>query len=280
MLFRLKHWIGERPGVIAGAITILALILYAVAYIIERGFTGLTPGTLIASVATALLLASISVTIEQYIKAKLTDREINTIITIRDLGIEQIQERNVSRGLFSGLPTGILNACHHEVVVLAYAADNFIERNRPWIAESLDEGIRVGLILLHPDTLEQAEQTEGRNITAHIQKTLAYCNQLIFENPERAKQLYVKGYTEHIYFSGVFIDRTIICSDTKHTKLGLVSIQLKANFKSQHQGIVLTFSPESRYCDFYCKSCSEIWKRSCDLLVVHNQGGSITAINK
>ena len=116
-------------------------------------------------------------------------------------------------------------------------------------------------------TIEQFlyEHREGRDIGPHIQKTLGYCRQLIAEDSRRAKYLKVRGYAGHLYFTGAFVDRNIMQSENKSHK-GIVGVQIKANFKSQHEGIVLTFRPGSRYSTYYTDSCCEIWNRSSDLL--------------
>jgi len=120
---------------------------------------------------TALLLAAVSATIEQYIKAKLSDQEVNTALKCRELGIQNLEERSLSRSIGLDPPTEILNACRSEVLVIAYSADNFIERNESWVREALDNGKSVGLLILHPEQLEQANQTENqRDIFPQINK--------------------------------------------------------------------------------------------------------------
>lgn len=263
----LKQWIGKRASLVAGGLFIISLILYAVSYLIERGFTALSFGTIMAAVATALLLASVSVTIEQYIKAKLTDQEIDTIQTCREFGLQDVQERTLSRGQFAGLPD-LLDECRKEVLILAYAADNFIEQKMEWIIESLGRGINVGLLILHPKSLEQAEQTEERKFSAQTQKTLENCKLLIKKNTPGIENFKVRGYKGHLYFTGIFIDRCIIESPKKSIRPGRICIQLKANFKTQHKGILLTFTPKSRYAKYYTESCRDIWTKSEDLIKI------------
>ncbi len=143
-------------------------------------------------------------------------------------------------------------------MVVAYAADNFVERNQPWIQASIANGIHIGLLILHPYHLKQAKETEGRDISAHINKTLSYTEQLINGLDQPKGSLEVRGYHEHIYYSGIFVDRNILNKSTR--KIGKVSIQAKANFKSQHQGLNLTFLPNSKYSDYYSESCLKIWE--------------------
>lgn len=265
-LLRIKQWIGQRSCFIAVGIFVLAFILYAIAYIIERGFTGLSTGMVIAAVATSFLLAGVSVTIEQYIKANLSDQEVNTALKCREFGIQNLEERSYSRGVNLDLPTDILNTYRREVLVIAYSADSFIERNNSWVKKALDNGKSVGLLILHPEQLEQSNQTEDhRDIFPQIEKTLGYCKKIIAESPARANYLYVKGYRGHFYFTGIFIDRNIL-RPSQSDPVGLVRIQLKANFKTQHEGLVLTFNPKSRYASYYAESCREIWNRAEDLL--------------
>jgi len=265
-LLRIKQWIGQRASFVAIGIFVLALILYAIAYIIERGFTGLSTGMVIAAVATALLLAAVSVTIEQYIKAKLSDQEVNTALKCREFGIQNLEERSLSRSIGLDLPTEILNACRSEVLVIAYSADNFIERNKSWVRKALDNGKSVGLLILHPEQLEQANQTENqRDIFPQIEKTLGYCKKIIAERSDRANHLKVRGYRGHFYFTGIFIDCNIL-QPSQSAPAGLVRIQLKANFKTQHEGLVLTFNPKSRYAIYYAESCRKIWNQAEDLL--------------
>jgi len=251
---------------VAGGIFVLSLILFALAYLLEKGFTGLSFGTVTAAIATSLLLAAVSVTLEQYIKARLTDHEINTALISRELGIKRIGERNALRGLFSGIPEEVLKQCYCEIVIIAYSAENFVERNREWIKQSLDNGKYIGLLVLDPDKLQQPEETERLDLNPYIQKTLGYCKQIISENPKRAEYLKVRGFTGHLYFGGVFIDRHIVQTNKANSSSGTVCIQLKANFKSHHEGIVLTFNPDSRYSSYYTDSCKEIWKTSKDLI--------------
>lgn len=265
-LFNIKQWLGKRASLVTGGIFIIALVLYAIAYLIERGFTGLSFGTVIAAIATALLLASVSVTLEQYIKARLVDQEIATILTNRELGIQQISERDSLHGRFSGMPHEILSQCHSEIVILAYSAENFVERNQVWISESLDNNKYIGILLLDPAQLEHFNQIEGINLNDCINKTLGYCRKLISEKPKRSQYLKVKGFEGHFYFGGVFVDRYIVQPHNDTSRLGTVCIQLKANFKSQHEGIVLTFNSNSRYSNYYSDSCREIWERSKDLI--------------
>jgi hypothetical protein len=160
---RLKPWLSERATALAFVLFLLSLFLYTVAFLIERGLQALSPATVLAAIATALLLASVSVTIEQYIKAKLTDPEVVSVLNARRLGIIHVQERNVTQDLFTGLPSDVLDGCHHELLILAYAADSFITRNRSWLTDALDSGRQVGILILHPDHLEQAKQTERRD---------------------------------------------------------------------------------------------------------------------
>lgn len=271
----MTHWpkdggsfdpIEERAGLAAVAIIVLALILFALAYLVEQGFTGLDTGTVIASVATALLLGAMSVLIEQYTKNKLLNQEVDTILVNHQLGVRLVRERNIPRGVFTGMPSDILNGCRREFLTVAYSADNFIERNRAWVTSSLDSGKHIGLLVLHPDCLEQAEETEGRDISSHIQKTLAYCNQLIAEDPARAVYLRVRGYAGHFCFTGILVDRSIIEREKDFSQKGIASVQLKANFKSQHEGLVVTLRPGSPYSTYCTESCRQVWDRSCDLL--------------
>ena len=99
---RIKRWIGERAGWVAGSLFVISLILYTFAYLIEKGFASLSLGTILAAIATAILLASVSVTIEQYIKTNLSEHELDMIQVCRDFGIQAIQERIVERGEFAG----------------------------------------------------------------------------------------------------------------------------------------------------------------------------------
>ena len=266
-LLRIKQWIGQRSGLVAGGIFVLALILYAIAYLIERGFTGLSTGIIIGAVATALLLAAVSVTIEQYIKAKLSDQEVNIAIKCREFGIQNLEERSVSRGIALDPPADILNTCRSEVLVIAYSADNFVERNKSWIIKALENGKYVGLLILHPKQLEQANQTEkGRDISPQTRKTLGYSKEFITGRPERANRLKVRGYSGHFYFTGILIDRNILRPPISASTKGPVRIQLKGNFKSQHEGLVLTFNSRSKYAIYYEESCREIWNLARDLL--------------
>lgn len=268
-LLKIKQWIIQNSNSIAGGIFVFALILLAIAYIIERGFTGLSTATIIAAVATALLLASVSVTIEQYIKANLSNQEVRIILKYREFGIYDLEERSTSRRVNIYPPAKILDACRSEVLIIAYSAENFVEANQSWIAKALDNNKYIGLLILHPEHLEQANQTEkGRNIKSQIGKTLEYCKALTKDSNRRAAHLKVKGYRGHFYFTGIFIDRNIwgLPINNPYQVNGLVRIQLKANFKSQHEGLVPTFNPQSNYASYYEESCREIWKRSEDLL--------------
>ncbi len=263
---RMKQWLGERASLVAVGLFALALFLYALAYLLEKGFTALTPGTVIGAVATALLLAAVSVTIEQYIKTNLTDIDVTSVLRSRELGIQQIAERNIARGRFTGLLKGFLDECREEIVILAYAGDNFIERNRAWIKEALRHGTQVGLLILHPEQLEQADQTEGRDISSHIQKTLGYCRQLVAENPPGVEKFEVRGYTGHLYYTAIFVDRQIKNEVKGSEGTGRVCVQMKANYMSQHQGIVVTFNGKSPYSRYYTSSCRVLWQNSADLL--------------
>lgn len=265
-LLRIKQWIGQRSSFVAGVVFVFALILYAIAYLVERGFTGLSTGTVIAAVATALLLAAVSVTIEQYLKARLSDQEVNIALKCREFGIQDLEERSLSRRVGLYPPAEILSTCRSEVLVIGHSADNFIERNKSWIPEALDNGKYVALLILHPEQLEQANQTEDRrDISAQIEKTLEYCKTFIEERSDRANHLKVRGYRGHFYFTGIFIDCNIVEPSTS-APAGLVRIQLKANFKSQHEGLVLEFNPKSKYAIYYAESCHKIWNQAEDLL--------------
>jgi hypothetical protein len=270
-LLRIKQWIGQRPSLVAGGIFVLALILYAIAYLIERGFTGLSTGAVIAAVATALLLAAVSVTIEQYIKAKLSDQEVSTALKCREFGIQNLEERSVSRGIGLSPPHELLNICRSEVLVIGYSADKFVEDYQSWIVEALDKGKYVGILILHPEQLEQANYTERqRDIKPQIKKTLGYCKKFVDESPEREKRLWVRGYRGHFYFTGIFVDRSIVTTTPSPSTNGPVRIQLKANFKSQHEGLLLTFNSQSRHATYYEESCREIWNRAEDLNTKEN----------
>jgi len=259
---------------VAGGVFALALILYAVAYLIERGFTGLNKGTVIAAVATALLLAAVSVTIEQYIKAKLSDQEVNIALKCREFGIQNLEERSVSRGISLSPPHEVLKICRSEVLVIGYSADKFVEDCQPWIVEALDNGKYVGLLILHPEQLEQANQTETqRNIKPQIDKTLGYCKKFVAGSPKRAKHLRVRGYHGHFYFTGIFVDRSIVATSSA-SKNGPVRIQLKANFKSQHEGLLVAFNSNSRHATYYEESCREIWNQAEDLLNIKENAPS------
>jgi hypothetical protein len=262
----IKRLVGENTILVTIALVILALVLFAFAYLLEKGITGISFATILASIATALLLSAFSFFIEQMSKEKILRKEVDTIFVKHHLGIRLLQERNIPRGAFTGMPNDILDRCGYEFVIVAYSADNFVERNRTWIINALDSGKNIGLLLLHPDNVQQAEQTEGRDIQPHIQKTLGYCRQLITEKSERAQNLKVRGYAGHFYFTGIFIDCFILQSDKNMTQRGVVSIQLKANFKSQHEGIVMTLRPGSQYSNYYTDSCREIWAQSRDLI--------------
>lgn len=267
-LLQIKQRIGQKFNLIVGVLFLLALILYAVAYIIEKGFTGLSIVTITAAVATALLLTAVSVTIEQYIKANLSDQEVKTMLKCREFGVQNLEERNTFRRINIYPPANILDTCHSEVLILAYSAENFIEANQQWIAKALDNNIYIGLLIIHPEHLEQAKQTEkGRNIKPQIDKTLGYCKALTKDSNKRAAHLKAKGYRGHFYFTGIFIDRNIwgLPINNPYQVNGLVRIQLKANYKSQHIGLLPTFNPQSYYATYYEESCREIWKRAEDL---------------
>ena len=268
-LLQIKQRIGQKFNLIVGVLFLLALILYAVAYIIEKGFTGLSIVTITAAVATALLLTAVSVTIEQYIKANLSDQEVKTMLKCREFGVQNLEERSTFRRINIYPPANILHTCHSEVLVVAYSAENLVEANQSWITSALNNNKYIGLLILHPEHLEQANQTEkGRDIKSQICKTLEYCKALTKDSNRRAAHLKVKGYRGHFYFTGIFIDRNIwgLPISNSHQVNGLVRIQLKANFKSQHEGLVQTFNPQSKYAIYYEESCREIWKRSEDLL--------------
>lgn len=261
---RLKPWLSERATAIAVVLFLFSLLLYTVAFLVEKGVQFLTPATVIAAIATALLLASVSVTIEQYLKIKLTDPDIISVLAARKLGVVQVQERHVTQGSFTGLPPDVLEGCHHELLIVAYAADSFVTRNRSWLVEALDSGKRVGLLILHPDQLEQPRQTEGRDLRHHIQNTLAICEQILDERPARRDTFAIRGYPGHLYYTGLFVDRYILAGSSVHK--GLVGIQLKANYKTQHEGLVLTLAPSSKYAEYYSDSCKAVWDNGLNLL--------------
>jgi hypothetical protein len=263
---RFKKWVGERAGALAVLLFCISLVLYGIAFLVEKGFTSLSPATFIAAIATALLLASVSVTLEQYIKTSLTDPEINSILVARKLGLHLIQERNVVQGMLTGMPSGMLDACNRELVIVAYSADNFVVRNRSWIIDSVKEGKHVGLLILHPDHLEQARQTERRDFRSQVDTPLGFCEQIVSECAGGPGSFRVRGYAGHFYYTGIFVDRHIFSGDSSSVHVGIVCIQLKANFRSQHEGIVLTLSPSSRYAEYYSISCRELWSESSDLL--------------
>lgn len=263
---RFKRWLGEKAGVLAVLLFCISLILYGLAFLIEKGFSSLSPATIIAAVATALLLASASVTVEQYIKTSLTDPEINSILMARRLGLQLIQERNVTQDMFTGMPPAILERCNRELVIVGYSADNFVVRNRSWIIDAVKEGKHIGLLILHPNHLEQAKQTEKRDLSAQIDNALGLCEQIRLECAGATGSFRVRGYPGHFYYTGVFVDRYIFSGDPSSVHLGLVCVQLKANFRSQHEGIVMTLSSGSRYADYYSASCRQLWSESTDLL--------------
>ena len=275
---RIKRWIGERAGWVAGSLFVISLILYTFAYLIEKGFASLSLGTILAAIATAILLASVSVTIEQYIKTNLSEHELDMMQVCRDFGIQAIQERIVERGEFAGLPD-LLEECRAEVLIVAYAADNFIEKKREWIVQSLGRGIKVGLLILHPDNLEQPKETQGLNFAPQTQKTLNYCEKLRKSKTPGIENFIVKGYAGHLYFTGIFVDRYITEPPKKKVKYGRACVQLKANYKSQHKGILLTFSSKSRQLEFYIDSCRQLWKRS-EILVNCSQKDGETGSGK
>jgi len=260
----LKPWLGERATAIALVLFLLSLFLYTAAFLVERGFQSLSPATIIAAIATALLLSSVSVTIEQYVKAGLTDPDITSVLAARKLGVLKIQERNASQGSFTGMPDDVLAECHHELIVVAYSADSFVNRNRAWLADALDSDKRVGLLLLHPDRLEQATQTERRDVRPHLDTTIGICEQILAEKPARRGNFIVKGYPGHVYYTGVFVDRCIMSGHS--VDRGTVRVQLKANYKTQHEGLVLTMSSNSRYAEFYSDSCKALWNNAVDLV--------------
>jgi len=260
----LKPWLAQRATAIAIILFLLSLCLYTAAFLVERGFQSLSPATILAAVATALLLSSVSVTIEKYVTSRLTDPDIVSILAIRQLGIAEIQERDVSSGLFTGMPPTLLTDCHHELLIVAYSADSFVNHQRKWLAQALDEGRVVGLLLLHPETLEQATQTELRDAGPHLQTTLGICKQLLAEKPDRKSNFKVKGHRGHFYFTGVLLDRFILEGESIHK--GTVRIQLKANYKTQHEGLVITLTPDSKYAQFYSDSCKALWNAAEDLL--------------
>ncbi len=264
-LLRLKQWLGARTNLLAATILGLSLVLYTIAYLLDKGLAGLTPGTVLAAVATALLLAAVSVTLEQYIKTKLTDGDVVSVLNSRRLGILQIQERNVLQGQITGMPSDILDSCRRELFIVAYAADNFVERHRSWIIDALDSGIRIGILVLHPDHLEQAEETEGLNIYSHVEKALVYNREILLDSGSGRDNFEVRGHQGHFYFTGIFVDRAITEESKTRSREGMVCVQLKANFKSQHRGIVLTLAHDSPYSEYYSDSCRELWRRSTSL---------------
>jgi hypothetical protein len=268
---RFKKWVGERAGALAILLFCIALVLYGIAFLIEKGLSSLSPATFIAAVATALLLASVSVTLEQYIKASLTDPEVNSVLMARKLGLQLIQERNVAQGLFTGMPPAILDACNRELVIVGYSADNFVVRNKAWIIDAVKEGKHIGLLILHPNNLDQAKQTEKRDLGSQIDTTLSLCGQLVSECAGAAGSFKVRGYPGHFYYTGIFVDRYIFSGNPSSVHVGLVCVQLKANFRSQHEGIVLTLSSNSRYAEYYSTSCRELWSESIDLLEAGGQ---------
>jgi len=265
-LIRLKRWLGERSPFVAAGLFGLALLLYGVAYLIERGFTALSPATLLGAIATAFLLASVSVTIEQYIKTRLTDPDLKSVLAARLLGIEEIGERNMAQSKFTGMPTDTLENCQRELLILAYSADNFVERKRWWIEEALDDGKYIGILILHPNTPEQGVETENRKLDYQAKKTIDLCKQIIAKNPSWSSRLALRGYQGHLYFTGVLVDRNILRPTARSVHLGRVCVQLKANYMTQHEGIVLTLSPGSPYSAYYSVSCRELWERAASLL--------------
>ncbi|MDA8019301.1 MAG: hypothetical protein MPN21_17815 [Thermoanaerobaculia bacterium] len=268
---KVKKWIGERAGAIAALLFVTSLVLYGVAFLIEKGLSALSPATVTAAVATALLLASVSVTIERYIKTSLTDPEIEAVLRARQLGLERIQERNVTQGLFTGLPKNLLAKCTKELLVLAYSADNFVVRNSSWIVDAVKHGKHVGLLILHPDDLDQAKQTERRDLRSQIETTLGLCEKVVADCADSEGSFDVRGFAGHFYYTGIFVDRYIFSGSPDSVHVGPVCVQLKANYRSQHEGIVLTFRRDSRFADFYSASCRELWSEADELLPRANE---------
>lgn len=277
---RFKKWVSERAGALAILLFCIGFVLYGIAFLLEKGFSSLSPATVIAAVATALLLAAVSVTLEQYIKTSLTDPDVNSVLMVRKLGLQLIQERNVAQGLFTGMPAETLDACNRELVVVGYSADNFVVRNKSWIVDAVKEGKHIGLLILHPEHLDQAKQTEKRDLSSQIETTLGLCDQIVTECSGAPGSFKVRGYPGHFYYTGVFVDRYIFSGNPSSVHVGLVCIQLKANFRSQHEGIVLSLSRNSRYAEYYSLSCRELWSEAIDLLAADSMGGRAGARNR
>ena len=82
-----------------------------------------------------------------------------------------------------------------------------MERNRPWIIDALKRGTHIGLLILDPEYLEQAFQTEDRDITPNLDKTTGYCKQLKEQYPKEMENFEVRGYAGHLYYTGIFSDQ-------------------------------------------------------------------------
>lgn len=259
---KIKKWLGEKAGFLAVALFVASLVLYGVAFLTEKGFNAFSPATVIAAVATALLLAATSVTLEQYVKSSLTDHEVGFVLMARSLGLSVVKERNVLQGKMTGLPDDIKDNCNRELVVVAYSADKFITGAQQWIMDYVDEGKHVGLLILHPENNEQATETEGRDISSQIETTLSIAHQIASRCRGKAGSFEVRGFRGHFYFTGVFVDRHIMVGDPSSVHVGLVCVQLKANYKSQHEGLVLTLAKGSRYAGYYSSSCRAVWLTS------------------
>lgn len=261
---RLKRRFGLQPIQVYSALFIIAIILYALAYIAKEGLKGLTLSTLLAAIATSVLIASVSLIVERLIKSILSEDEI--LSKTKSLGINNIGEREIFQipGLIA--LESLFEGTHNEFLISGYSANYFTEYSQKTIPEALDNKKFVGILILHYDHLEQADQTEGRDISPQIKQTLDWCKKIINERPERKEFLKVKGFKSHFYFTGVFIDCSIIKQLNKNSQAGIVRIQLKANFKTQHEGLVLDFNYGSPYASYYADSCRKIWNESVDLL--------------
>lgn len=262
----LRKWSKQRHVWISFLVLVAAFFLYGISYFFEKGFQTINPATLSAAVGTALLLASLSVLIDSWLKRQLSDRKLVLALKCEDCGIEDIEQRDVERNLKVTPPPEPFKLCREEIICLAPAGDYFVKHHLEKIGRMLDKGKYVGMLILHPDQPGQALETGDDHVPHAVEATIKLCRRLIKEKPERKEFLKVRGFRGHFYFSGILVDRFIVKPLSSSSKKQSVRIQLKANFMTQLKGIILTFNSPSLWADYYEQSCRRLWCASEELI--------------
>jgi len=214
---------------------LLSLALYATAWIVRSGWQLAAPGFLEA-IANGLLLAGLALLIERAVSTRLLEAHEALVRKVEELGISFAAYRNDQAG--GALPDPALIAhAKREVVILGYSLDNYLQTHLTQLSGLLLRGVRLGLLTLDPEHLEQADETEGRSLKGNIDGVKHVVEKLKSSGREMV-QFY--HYSGHMYFTGIFVDREILPTKGESPQRGRLGVVGFPRFRGQHDMLLVT----------------------------------------